>query len=379
MGPLDIQHLGILGGGQLGRMSILAGRRLGYRFHVYEPKPGGCAGPVADSELNAPWDDTDALGQWAQRIELATLEFENVPRAACDTVGRHVPLRPSATILEIAQHRAKEKTWLSQHGYPVVPFAVVDRSNLATEIESIGWPAVVKTAAFGYDGKGQVKVPEGPVDAAALWQRLGSPESMVVERWLEHQGEFSVLVARNGQGQIATFPVAENIHRHHILHMSLLPARLSAQKAAEASAMAAQLARDLALEGLLAVELFLVDDRWIINELAPRPHNSGHATLEAALTSQFEQHIRAVVGLPLGDPALLRPAVMVNLLGDLWAAGEPRWEQLLADPRLKLHLYDKGAPAIGRKMGHFTVLDSDLEVARLLAERHYQLLAQALE
>ena len=362
--------VGILGGGQLGRMDILAGRRLGLRFAVYEPSAGATASKIADEVFAHPYEDTAALGRFAAAVDVATLEFENVPRAAAEAVAAQAPLRPNPHALSVCQHRAREKAFLAERGFPCAPFELVSGAGgLSAALERVGTPAVVKTAAFGYDGKGQVKVPslEG-LDPAAIWAALGRPEGAVVERWIEHQGEVSVICARGADGKTACFPMAENLHRDHILFMSIVPARVPDTLRAEGEALAVRLAEALDVVGLLAVELFVTDAGLLVNELAPRPHNSGHYTLDACGVSQFEQHMRAVVGLPLGDPALSIPVVMVNLLGDLWAAGEPDFAGLLADPTVALHLYDKGAAKPGRKMGHFTVRDRDLGAAVARAE-----------
>lgn len=375
------QRIGMLGGGQLGRMSILAGRRLGLRFAVFDAKPGGAAAMVADREVAAPWEDLAALREFAAQVDAITLEFENVPVPSAEAVAALRPLRPGPLVLGTCQHRLREKTFLRDHGFPCARFAVArSPAELTEAVRQIGTPCVVKTAAWGYDGKGQVKIEAGAEpEGAAIWQKLGaSAGAVVVEEWIHHSAELSVICARGVDGAVACFPMAENVHRRHILHLSSVPARVPAAIEAEGRRLAVALAERLQVVGLLAVELFHEPTRGLlVNELAPRPHNSGHWSLDNAVTSQFEQHIRAVAGLPLGDPGLTRPAVMVNLLGDLWAAGEPDFAGLLADPTLKLHLYDKGAPAPGRKMGHFTVLDEDLEAARARAEAHHDRLREA--
>jgi 5-(carboxyamino)imidazole ribonucleotide synthase len=377
MKGLEGTVVGILGGGQLGRMDILAGRRLGLRFAVYEPAAGATASRIADEAFAHPYEDTAALARFAAAVDVATLEFENVPRTAAEQVAAQVPLRPNPNALAVCQHRSREKRFLAERGFPCAPFEVVDGpEGLAGALARVGTPAVVKTAAFGYDGKGQVKVasPEA-LDAGATWAALGSPHGAVVERWIQHLGEVSVICARGVDGKTACFPMAENLHVDHILHMSIVPARVPDALRAEGEALAVRLAEALDVVGLLAVELFVTEAGLLVNELAPRPHNSGHYTLEACGVSQFEQHLRAVVGLPLGDPGLLSPVVMVNLLGDLWATGEPDFAGLLADPTVALHLYDKGAAKRGRKMGHFTVRDPDLGAALARAEAAFARLA----
>lgn len=364
--------IGILGGGQLGRMSILAGRAMGHAFRIFDPSEKACAAPVADVAIHAPYDDVDALHRFADGLDVATLEFENIPASACEIVREHCPLRPRAEVLTIVQHRLREKTYLFDHGFPCAPFAVAtDTASLSEAVAEVGVPCVAKTAAFGYDGKGQV-VLRTPEDALDVFERLGQPDAVVVEKWIAHRGEFSVVCARRPNGDLRTFPIAENIHRHHILHATIFPGRVAPALAARAEALAKRLAVELDVVGLFAVELFLTeDDEWLVNEIAPRPHNSGHATIDACATSQFEQHVRAVADLPLGSTDVLRPAVMINLLGDLWQTKTPDFAALLADDTLKLHLYDKGEPRVGRKMGHFTVLDEDVEAALARAEDHF--------
>ncbi len=388
------EMVGMIGGGQLGRMTLLAGRALGYRFRVWDPAPDCCAGPVADEVVTAPFDDPEALARFADGLRVTTLEFENIPGQTLRGLEhRGVVVAPSPEVVEICQHRAREKTFLREHGLPHVPFALASSPATLTEaIAAVGLPCVVKTAAFGYDGKGQRKLTLMPPAVDALWVELGR-QPLVVEAWCPFFAECSIIVARRLSGEIACFPLTENIHRHHILHQSLAPARLPAGLQAEAEALARQLAQRLNLCGLLAVELFLTADGLAVNELAPRPHNSGHHTLESCHTSQFEQHLRAALNLPLGDPSLHRAAVMVNLLGDLWptsatsaaaqrlpddapaardrdhrsepppplsqttppSLAQPDWAPIWAHPQAKLHLYDKGKPAPGRKMGHFTL------------------------
>ncbi|WP_269539976.1 5-(carboxyamino)imidazole ribonucleotide synthase [Cerasicoccus fimbriatus] len=362
--------IGMLGGGQLGRMSILAGRAMGYRFRVFEPSKGGAAAMVADAEVNAGYDDPAALKAFAESCDVVTLEFENVAREAVDTVSNAgPPVRPGANVLHICQNRRREKEFLKSNGIPCADFRVVASTDeLAQAVKELGTPCVLKTADFGYDGKGQVKITEADADFAAIWAGLDMPLG-VVEAWVPFQAECSVIVARGPDGQASTFPIAENIHRNHILHQSIVPARLPQSVLDDAAALALRVAEAIDAVGLLAVELFVRESgEVLVNEMAPRPHNSGHYSIDACQTSQFEQHIRAVCGLPLGNPKLLRPAVMVNLLGDVWQNGEPDWAALLADPDVKLHLYDKGEPRPGRKMGHFTVLKDTIEEAVAAAD-----------
>ena len=373
----NVRTIGIMGGGQLGRMSILAGRHLGFRFHVFEPADGATAARVADAATHAPYSDLEAVRGFARAVDVTTVEFENVERSAAEAVEEIGLLRPSSRALAVCQHRRREKEFLRANGFPCAPFEVVEaRAHLAAAIGRVGRPCVVKTAAFGYDGKGQVKVTD-VVDPDAIWTRLGSPSAVVVEEWIPFKAEVSVVCARATDGEVVTFPMAENQHVNHILHASIVPARVPADIVTEGEALSRALAERLDLIGVLGVELFWTDDGLLVNEMAPRPHNSGHYTIEATATSQFEQHVRAVAGLPLGSTALLRPAVMVNLLGDLWLSEQraPDFRQLMADPTLHLHLYDKGTPRPGRKMGHFTVLDADPALALARAEAHFTALA----
>jgi len=370
--------IGILGGGQLGRMLTLAGRTLGYRFHIFEPKGACTAGMVADLEINADYSDEAALKRFAEGVDVITLEFENIPSKVIDMLSAIKPVLPGSRALHICQHRQREKDFLKENGLPSVLFEYADSSeSLKTAVEAIGFPCVIKTAAFGYDGKGQIKLntPEEAADTDTLWDFLGNPPRVVVEKWIHHVGEFSVVCARKADGTKSTFPMAENVHVHHILHASIVPARVTEATQAAGAELACKIADLLDVVGLIAVELFLEEDGSLtINEMAPRPHNSGHYTMDGCLTSQFEQHIRAVTDLPLGSTELLKPTVMINLLGDVWAKGEPDWAGLLADPNVKLHLYDKGEARPGRKMGHFTVLGNDNDAALDAAEAHFKVL-----
>ncbi len=367
--------IGILGGGQLGRMSGIAARHLGYGVAVFDPAPGCPAGGIADLEVNAPYDDLAALDRLLARADVVTYEFENVPAPFAEHAAARRPTRPGPRVLFTAQNRAREKTFLRDAGFPCAPFAIVGSAEeLRLAAEAIGLPAVLKTADFGYDGKGQRKLGPGGHDWAQVWAEFEAPRA-VLEGFIDFELELSVLVAANGAGEMAVFPVAENIHTDHILDLSIVPARIPPEVAREASDLACAIAETLGLAGLLAVELFLArDGRLVVNELAPRPHNSGHWSLDGAVTSQFEQHVRAVCGLPLGDTRPHRPAaVMVNLLGDLWAAGAPDWSLVLRDLGAKLHLYGKPEARPGRKMGHVTVLADDageaLARARALKSR----------
>jgi 5-(carboxyamino)imidazole ribonucleotide synthase len=367
--------IGILGGGQLGRMLILAGRAMGYRFHVFEPKGPCAAGMVADLEVNADYDNEAALREFAEGVDLITLEFENIPAEVIDSLSAICPVFPGKQALHICQHRQREKDFLKSNGLPCAPFEYADSAaSLKLAVEAIGFPCVIKTAAFGYDGKGQIKLNAAheAADCDYLWDFLGEPPRVVIEKWIHHIGEFSVVCARKPDGTTTTFPMAENEHVDHILHASIVPARITEPTRHEGEALAREIADRLDLVGLIAVELFLQEDgHFLVNEMAPRPHNSGHYTIEGCLTSQFEQHIRAVSSAPFGSTDLRCPSVMINLLGDLWTKGTPDWAGLLTDPQCKLHLYDKGEPRPARKMGHFTVIGSDPDETLERANAHF--------
>ena len=349
--------IGILGGGQLGRMLAIAARRMGFRVHIFEPERGCPAGQIADLEVNASYGDIEALEAFARGVDVTTFEFENIPAEAVASVAAICPVHPKGDVLHICQNREREKDFLFGNGFPCAPFRVVDSAAaLAVALEQIGTPSVLKTADFGYDGKGQIKL-QGGEDAESIWQQFGSPTRGVLEKWITFEAELSVICARGMDGRIVSFPASENRHSRHILDVSIVPARLPDDVLARARELAENITRALDVVGLLAVEIFVEPGGGIlVNELAPRPHNSGHYTFDACVTSQFEQQIRAICGLPLGSPALLRPVVMWNLLGDLWANGTPDWPSLLRHPAAKLHLYGKAQPRPGRKMGHVCVL-----------------------
>ncbi len=343
--------LGVLGGGQLGRYLVMAARTMGYRTMVLEPDATAPAGQVADVHLVAAYDDADALARMAAECAVVTTEFENPPASALDLLVRHTLVRPGPHAIAVTQDRRTEKRFLAEHGFPTAPFAVVESAADLGSVD-IGLPAIVKTARLGYDGKGQVGVANHD-ELAAAWRHLGEVPC-VVEQRLALDRELSVVLARSTHADTAAFAVTENVHVGGILDISTAPA--GGGLAAAATDLAVAVAEAIDYVGVLGVELFVVDGRLLVNELAPRPHNSGHWTLDAARTSQFEQQVRAVCGLPLGDPTMTMPAVaMVNLLGDLWAEGVPDWSAMLAEPQAHLHLYGKHEPRPGRKMGHLTV------------------------
>ncbi len=348
--------IGILGGGQLGRMLAIAARRMGYRVHVYEPQQSCPAGQICDLEVNAPYNDAAALEKFARGVDVISFEFENIPKSALEFVSSIRPVRPRAEVLHICQNREREKLFLQANGFPCAPFRVVDSSEgFAQALDEIGTPCVLKTADFGYDGKGQMKF-SNPVDAAEAWERFGAPRG-VLEKWISFEAELSVVCARGLDGEVVCFPACENQHRNHILDLTIVPARFKSSVLESASHLAGAIAKALDVVGLITVEFFLTTGGdLLVNELAPRPHNSGHYTFDACITSQFEQQLRAVCGLPLGSPDLLRPVVMWNLLGDLWKNGQPDWSVVLANPRAKLHLYGKSEARPGRKMGHVCVM-----------------------
>lgn len=360
--------IGVLGAGQLGRMFALAARRMGYRVHVYSPDVDSPAGQVADVEIAAAYDDLDAIRTFARHVDVVTFEFENVPAATAEAAAAFAPVRPSGTVLHVAQQRAREKAYLADKGFPVTPFAYIrEEADVATGVAKVGTPAVLKTARFGYDGKGQVKV--GSADQArAAWEELDRSEA-VLEAFIPFEKEVSVVSARGLTGWTAIYGLIENTHARHILDTSTLPAGVTVAVERRAAEIARGLLESLDVVGVLCVEFFLTTaGELLINELAPRPHNSGHLTIEACMTSQFEQQLRAVCGLPAGATELLRPAAMANLLGDLWQHGEPHWAAACL-PGVSLHLYGKSEARVGRKMGHLTALADAAAHARDLALR----------
>lgn len=341
--------IGIFGGGQLGRMTALAAARLGYRCHVFTPEQDSPAAQVCAAATVADYADRRALDRFAAAVAVVTAEFENVPADALRYLDARVPVRPGPEVLAVAQDRIKEKTFCNSAGAPTTPFrAVRGPGDVAAALAELGAPAVLKTARMGYDGKGQAKLEAG-ADPAAAWAALQTAEG-IVEAWVAFEREISVIVARGADGAMLAYPAVENRHKHHILDETLAPAAIAAPVAAEADRLAKLLAEKLDVVGLLAVEMFVTrQGRVLVNEIAPRPHNSGHWTIDACATSQFEQCVRAVAGLPLGSVAYAS-AVMKNLIGD--EAG--RWLEVLKDPAAKLHLYGKAEARPGRKMGHVT-------------------------
>ena len=347
--------LGVLGGGQLGRFFVVAARHMGYRVAVLDPHPDSPAGALADRHMAAAYDDRSALRELAALCAAVTTEFENVPADSLAFLAQQVRVAPSAHCVATAQDRIREKAAVRALGLPVGPYAAVESESDLAHAEL--YPGVLKTARFGYDGKGQARV-ASPAEARAAWQALHRVPC-VLEKRLELEREVSAIVARGADGETRAFAVAENRHRNGILDVSIVPARVASALAEEARSFASRLAAGLSYEGVLGVEFFVVGGRLLVNEIAPRPHNSGHYTLDACAVSQYVQQVRALCGLPLGDERLLSPATMVNLLGDLWQGAEPDWRCLLEEPRAKLYLYGKPSARPGRKMGHYTVLDAD--------------------
>jgi 5-(carboxyamino)imidazole ribonucleotide synthase len=359
--------LGVLGGGQLGRMFTLQARTMGYRVVVLDPDPGSPAGQLADHHLRAGYTDPDALDQLARACAAVTTEFENVPAEALERLSAWVRVRPPGGAVATAQDRIGEKSFLEQHGFATARFRVVrSAEDLAEAVRAVGTPALLKTSRMGYDGKGQATV-ERPEDAATAFAQLGSVACVLEER-LTLEREVSVVLARGDDGRVAPFPVGENRHRDGILETTVVPARIPAPLADEALELAGRVATALEYVGVLGVELFVAKGgRLHVNELAPRPHNSGHYTLDACSTDQFEQQVRALCGLPLARPRLLTPVAMVNLLGDLWAGGPPRWDEAFRRPGVRLHLYGKAEARPGRKMGHLNCLAGSADQALALA------------
>lgn len=393
--------IGILGSGQLGRMLATAARQMGYQVHVYSPEKNSPAGQIADVEYAAAYSDLSTLTQFAQRVDVITYEFENVPAETAHAAASHTPLYPGPHVLHIAQNRLREKQFCHEQGLPVTPFApITTLEDVAAALPHIGLPAILKTSSSGYDGKGQMFLRSlddarelvSSEQSVASSQQLSvtsyqppvsSPQSpnlsisqapFILESYIHFTHEISVVAARGRDGSFAHFGAIENEHHHHILDISIAPARIASKIADEAVALTQRLMAVLDVVGVLCVEFFVTSDgKLLINEMAPRPHNSGHLTIDACVTNQFEQQLRAVCGLPLGDTAYHRPAAMINLLGDLWDKGEPNWSSALALPGVKLHLYGKREPRRGRKMGHITALaetgDAAAELVREARKR----------
>ncbi len=360
--------LGILGGGQLGQMFTLAARRMGYGVWVLDPDPDCPAAAVADHHLCAPYDDFSALALLADHCAAVTTEFENVPASAMIYLEARIPVRPGSTALAIAQDRVREKTFFQDLGLEVAPFALLrQEDDVELAARKLSFPAILKTTRFGYDGKGQQNVGTAS-ELPAAWASLNTPEAILESR-IKLVQEFSVVLARSVDGMMVFYPLAENRHHHAVLDLSIVPARIPEALQNQARQSAARIAEALNYVGVLAVEFFVAEEgRLLVNEMAPRPHNSGHYTIDACVSSQFDQQVRALCGLSLADTRLLSPVVMMNLLGDLWEEDGPDWQKLLQHPQVKVHLYGKKEARAGRKMGHVNALSSDVERALAVLE-----------
>ena len=377
MKTLPGSTLGMLGGGQLGRMFTIAARTMGYEVVVLDPDKESPAGKLATTHICANYSDQAALEQIAKTCDAVTTEFENVPASTLEALAKTCPVRPGAKAVTIAQDRIHEKNFLKDNGFSTAPFAVIHSlEDLQKNISEIGTPAILKVSRFGYDGKGQFGI-NAESDAEKAWETLQG-EACVLEQRMPLDIEVSVVLARGIEGEVVTYPVSENIHESGILDVTVVPARIDKELETKVIDMAKQIATALDYVGIMAVEFFISNGELLVNEIAPRPHNSGHYTLDACVTDQFEQQVRAVCGLPLGDTTLLSPVVMINMLGDIWHGRKaPKWQKLLDHPNVKLHLYGKREARPGRKMGHFNVLSSNIDDALTLAEDLKQQLSKA--
>jgi 5-(carboxyamino)imidazole ribonucleotide synthase len=370
--------IGVMGGGQLGRMLVLEARRMGYRTLILDPAADAPAAQLSTEHIQAPLDDLEAARDLARRSDVVTLEWENASVAAITELSEITPVRPGAHVLQIAQHRVREKEAARQLGLRTANFrAVRTRDELIAAVDAIGIPSVLKTARGGYDGKGQRVLRDRAEIDAAFDDLSDGQNELILEQWIDFRLEISVVCARTPGGEVRSFPVVENIHRNGILDFTIAPARIEPRLQEEARRMGEALVEGLDVVGILAVELFVGhDDKVYVNEIAPRPHNSGHYTWEACALSQFEQQLRAVCDLPLGSPTLLRPAAMANLMGEEIGTGEalPSLADTLALPMVSLHLYGKSAARTGRKMGHLTALAETADEALERVRRARELL-----
>ncbi|MCB1025995.1 MAG: 5-(carboxyamino)imidazole ribonucleotide synthase [Acidobacteria bacterium] len=356
--------IGIFGSGQLGRMFALEARKMGFRVATFSPGADTPTGRVSDFEITSAYEDLGAVEEFAKSVNVVTFEFENIPSATIETASRFVKVHPGGEVLHITQNRLREKTFLSENGFPVAPYKHISTvEDLFRAVDEIGMPCVLKTAGFGYDGKGQSKI-ESTSDIESSFDKLSADEC-VLEGFIDFEKEVSVVCARDEKGNFAHYGVIENDHVNHILDVSFLPGDVSGTTKNDAIEIARGIAEKFDYVGTLCVEFFVMNDgSLIVNEIAPRPHNSGHLTFDAScVTSQFEQQLRAVCGIPLGSTEFFRPVAMANLLGDLWANGEPNWERVLEDRNLKLHLYGKDEARPGRKMGHLTAAGETIQEA----------------
>ncbi len=360
--------IGILGGGQLARMLALEARRMGYRVAVLDPQPRGPAAQVADIEIVADFNDLRAASELAEKSDVITVDTDHIPAHVLENLSGIRPVRPSARVVATIQDRLKQREFLEQLGAPQAPWAAVsDLESLNQAAKVAGFPSVMKTRRSGYDGKGQARI-ANPLDLLNSWDSLAR-QPAIIESFVDFQQEISVLLARDVAGNVRFHPIAENLHCDHILHTTRVPARIAPELAENARTLGAHIASALGHVGMMAIEFFVTrDGNLLVNEIAPRTHNSGHYTFGACVTSQFEQHLRAICELPLGDTTLMRPVVMLNLLGDLWAGGEPPWNSILERPGVHLHLYGKQHPRPKRKMGHILILDDSADRAAALAD-----------
>ncbi|MGN6393100.1 MAG: 5-(carboxyamino)imidazole ribonucleotide synthase [Gemmatimonadales bacterium] len=366
--------LGVVGGGQLGRMFALRAADMGYRVIVLDPDPQSPAGQIAERHLRAAYNDERALDELAVACAAVTIEFENVPAATLDRLGRRTMVQPPGRTVAIAQDRIAEKSFLQDAGFATAPFRpVTEAAELETALSAVRLPALLKTSRLGYDGKGQATVTDAS-SAAEAFERFGRVPCVLEER-LRLERELSVVLARATDGEVVPFPVGENRHSRGILETTVVPARIPSGLADEARDLAVQVAARLGYAGVLGVELFVASGgRLFVNEIAPRPHNSGHYTMDACSVDQFEQQVRAMCGLPLGRPRLQSPVTMINVLGDVWQGGEPHWDAVLRLPGVRLHLYGKAEPRPGRKMGHLNCLANTADEAFALAHDAHRLL-----
>ncbi len=352
--------LGVLGGGQLGRMFAVAARRMGYRVVSWDPDPSSPAKDFSSVHIDAGFEDKDGLEYFLKHVQAVTTEFENVPAETLRKLSERLRVVPSAESVAVCQDRIREKTFLYNAGVPVPAFVpVFEENDLEKAFEQTGAPALLKRSRWGYDGKGQALV-QGPGDAVLAFDAWGKVPCILEQR-VPFSHEISIILAKNGKGEIRSFPIAENRHSHGVLETTAVPAQISGKSAETAMRLSEIIVAKLAYQGILAIEFFVLPDGSVlVNELAPRPHNSGHFTLDACMTDQFEQQVRVLCGLPLGETQLISPAVMGNIMGDLWKEGDPDWSIPLAEEGLKLHLYGKATARPGRKMGHFTILDPNI-------------------
>lgn len=359
--------LGVLGSGQLGRMFAISARRLGYRVHVLSPDKSTPTGQVADLDIQADYLDLDRVAEFAKSVSVVTFEFENVAAETTDVCAKYCPVRPAGRVLYTSQNRLREKSFLRDSGLPVTPFvAVASAEELKAALPKQGGQGVLKTADWGYDGKGQVVV-RSVDEAEAAWNKLDVPKA-ILESFIDFDSELSVVAVRGLDGQFVSYGPMGNSHSHHILDISVCPARVSPAITQQAIEITRAVLDALNVVGVLCVEFFLTKSgELLINETAPRPHNSGHLTIDAHMTCQFEQQVRAICGLPLGSAEMRSPSAMANLLGDVWEGGPPNWSAALQIPNLKLHLYGKEEARIGRKMGHLTVLAPTVDEAERTA------------